>query len=633
LLVLCGSAAPYAGAYIRADQLGYETGVAGRAYFISTAAEQAASFTVVDASGHTIVSAPVGKSTGRWGSYHVYPLHFTLPSAGAYTVTVAHGRDLARIAVTAASAGLLYRQALANALSFYQNERDGADFIPSRLRTAPGHLNDAAATVYATPATRNDLIVGPLTPAGATINAAGGWWDAGDYLKFVETHSYTVGMMLTGLRDFPAQMGPGSGADFTAEAKFGLDWLQRMWDEPSKTLYYEVGIGIDFANAAYVSDHDIWRLPQVDDTLGGADPNYTYIQHRPVFAAGPAGAAVSPNLAGRLAADFALCFMQYRATDLAYAQKCLQSGEDVFDLADTAPAALLTTLPYDFYPEIEWRDDLEWGAVELNIALATGGADVPGNLPHAAPYYLTQAANWASAYITGPNDAADTLNLYDVAGLAHFDLIRAINLAGNPGGLAVTVADLEADLLKQLSRATAQAATDPFGFGFAWDQYDTTSHGDGLAVTAGEYAYLLGGGWNVQSADWLGNVLGENIWGVSLLVGDGSNFTDCLQHQVANISGSLTGGAPMLAGGAVEGPNAIGAVAHGFLTGMRTCPADGIDVYKEFTGRGARFEDNVQNYANTEPAIDLTATSPLMFAWRMAGAPQPLTALRGAARP
>lgn len=42
------------------------------------------------------------------------------------------------------------------------------------------------------------------------INAAAGWWDAGDYLKFVQTTSYTVDLLLAGVRDFPNQMGAGS---------------------------------------------------------------------------------------------------------------------------------------------------------------------------------------------------------------------------------------------------------------------------------------------------------------------------------------------------------------------------------------------------------------------------------------
>src|SRR6266849_5120080 len=50
------------------------------------------------------------------------------------------------------------------------------------------------------------------------------------------------------------------------------------------------------------------------------------------------------------------------------------------------------------------------------------------------------------AYITGPNDATDTLNLYDVSGAAHYELYHAIAQAGNPAGLEVTQADLLSDL-------------------------------------------------------------------------------------------------------------------------------------------------------------------------------------------
>src|SRR5580692_10501128 len=115
--------------------------------------------------------------------------------------------------------------------------------------------------------------------------------------------------MLIGVRDFPRQMGRRShNSDFSGEARFGIEWLLKMWDDSSKTLYYQVGIGTDFEDFDYLSDHDIWRLPQVDDTFGNLDPVYKYIRHRPVFAAGPAGSKISPNLAGRLAASFAECF-------------------------------------------------------------------------------------------------------------------------------------------------------------------------------------------------------------------------------------------------------------------------------------------------------------------------------------
>lgn len=512
----------------------------------------------------------------------------------------------------------MYTGALSNALSFYQNERDGANYIPSPLRTAPGHLNDAHAMTYLTPQfDSNDNIIGDLAPLGIRIDASGAWWDAGDYLKFVETTSYTVDMMELGVRDFTDQMGSGStSANFTTEAKFGLDWLQHMWNDSTSTLYYQVGIGS--GNDKIISDHDIWRLPQVDDTYGGKDPLYRYIRHRPVFRAAPAGSLISPNLAGRLAGDFALCFQIFRESKPDYANRCLPLAEHIFDLANTHPKGnLLTSAPFDAYPEVEWRDDLELGATELYFAVAHG--DLPAGLPHTDPmFYLKSAAHWAHAYIHGPNDAADTLNLYDVSGAAHFELYHALTQAGNPTGLAVTRQDLLNDLKKQLDNAVAQAGSDPFGFGFPWATFDTTSHGAGLVVMASEYDELTGTNTYANyGVRWLANILGANAWGTSLIVGDGSTFPDCMQHQVTNLVGSLDGSPPVLAGAAVEGPNNF--AATGVVDGMKTCPVNGVDQFAQFNNGTAVYQDNVQSWSTVEPAIDLTATSPLAFAWQIAG--------------
>jgi endoglucanase len=88
---------------------------------------------------------------------------------------------------------------------------------------------------------------------------------------------------------------------------------------------------------------------------------------------------------------------------------------------------------------------------------------------------------------------------------------------------------------------------------------------------------------------------------------------------VANILGSTDGTPPVLSGAAVEGPTS--AASRGALDGMVTCPPDGGNVYKKFNGNGAVYKDNVQSYSTDEPAIDLTSTSFLMFAWQMAGEP------------
>jgi endoglucanase len=612
-----------AATFVRVTQVGYPSAASKRAYLMSNRNQTGEPFSVQHSSGGTpVFSGTVGTSLGSWSAHfaHVYALDFdAVSSPGEYTVSVGGHSPAVSPAFAIGQAGSLYSAPLENALSFYENERDGPEFIASSLRTAPAHLNDEQASTYATPSVNDEgEFKGDLMSLGKTIDASGGWWDAGDYLKFVQTTSYTVALQLTGVRDFPAQMGSQAGSsNFTNEARFGIEWLLRMWDEETRTLYYQVGIGAGNANT--LGDHDVWRLAQADDTYGGENPSSRYIRHRPVFRAGPPGSLVSPNLAGRDAASFALCYQVFSHTLPALAGRCLQAGEHIFELADTNPQGhLLTAIPFGFYPETEWRDDLELGATELADALSSPGS-LPSGLPHVeSSYYLEQAATWAKAYISHGGKEGDPLNLYDVSGLAHFELVRALRQAGNPSGLAVSEGQLIANLADQLNAAVGQSQDDPFGFGFPWDTADTASHGGGLSVMASEYEYLTGEStYRAYAGRWLGNVLGANAWGSSFIIGDGSTFPTCPQHQMANIVGSLDGSPPILAGAVVEGPS--DETSSGKLSGMRKCPAAGPDVFHRFNSK-AVYKDNVQSYTTVEPAIDLTASSPLAFSWQIASA-------------
>jgi endoglucanase len=101
-------------------------------------------------------------------------------------------------------------------------------------------------------------------------------------------------------------------------------------------------------------------------------------------------------------------------------------------------------------------------------------------------------------------------------------------------------------------------------------------------------------------------------------VGEGSTFPNCIQHQLANLAGALngtSGGTPVLWGAATEGP--AGYATSGVVGGMILCPANGVDTFAKFNGNNGAFDasqvavyqDNVQSYSTTEPAIDLRATS------------------------
>jgi endoglucanase len=139
-------------------------------------------------------------------------------------------------------------------------------------------------------------------------------------------------------------------------------------------------------------------------------------------------------------------------------------------------------------------------------------------------------------------------------------------------------------------------------------------------VMAKEYGNLTGQTtYSAYGERWLANILGANAWGTSLIVGDGSTFPDCIQHQVTNLVPNPPNGPPFLSGAAVEGPNSF--AATGVVSGMVTCPPNGVDVFAQFNSKKAVYQDNVQSFSTVEPAIDLTASSFLAFSWEMAGAP------------
>jgi endoglucanase len=613
-------------AQVRVDQVGYDIDLpAGRrAFLLSPVAAGRSNYYVVGADGSTAFTAPVPPtSLGAWNQAFgfVYPLDLSsIATPGGYRVSVSGAVSGISPAFRIDSAANLYGPLLPNALAFYQAQRDGPNVVPSVLRRQPAHFNDRAATTYLPPVHDADgMLVGTLRKAGGLpVDASGGWADAGDYVKFVQTTSYVVDIMLIGIRDEPGLLGPASAADFTDEARFGLDWLLRMWDDRSATLYYQVGIGD--GNDTTLADHDVWRLPEADDTYGGDDPASRFIRHRPVFRAAPSGSAVSPNLAGRLAAAFAGCYTVFRITDPAYAERCLRAGEHVYDLADTKPKHLLSVSPYDFYPETQWRDDLELGAVELYRALAeveTGPA--PPDLPHPdAESYLVQAAHWAHAYLTGPKDF-DSLNLYDVAGLAHFELIRAIEQAGDPGGLEVDRAALLADMEARLDAAVTRASADPFGFGGDYASFDSAAHAFGLATMASEVDELTGASTYAGfGRDQLAVLLGSNAWGTSLLIGAGTTFPHCMQHQVANLAGSLDGTPPVLLGAVVNGPNAPQDDVSGTPDGARPC-AD--PTFAAFDGDGGHYVDGVASWPTVEPALDYSVLQILAFTRAIEGLP------------
>jgi hypothetical protein len=265
---------------------------------------------------------------------------------------------------------------------------------------------------------------------------------------------------------------------------------------------------------------------------------------------------------------------------------------------------------------------MELGAAELLRATAAGANRL--GLPHPDPlYWFKQADQWGQAYMEGPLDGTDTLNLYDVAALAHLELLedRRYVPAKAVVRMRTSPPTVLEDLHDQLAAAQRVAGRDPFGIGYPYVNDDTTSHLLGLSVEGRIYDQISGTrtyeGFAQRQLD---AVLGQNAWGLSFVVGAGSRFPVCLHHQVANLAGSLNGRPPLLLGAVVPGPVKVGQLRGlSAAEGYRRCPPHGGNPYAQFSGRGAAYEDNVLDSATNEPSDDIAALALLAFAREASG--------------
>ncbi len=601
-------------AEVRVNQVGYPTSGPKLAYVMLAKPVSSVSFEVTTPHG----VAYRGTSTDDVGSWNaayqaVYLLGFSgLNVPGIYQIKVTSPAAAASPAFVIGTGAQLYRQLVDNAVQYFTSERDGPDVVPSVLDRQPANLTDEQAYVYADPTyDSNDNLLGTLKKIGGPVDVAGGWFDAGGgYEKFAYTASYADALMLIAARDFP-----GSYPTLQPEAEFGLQWITKLWNPVLKVLYAQVGIGNGNASNTIQGDYNFWFLPQQEDRMdvspgGNPGPTAYFVKNRPVFEAAPPGKPVSPDLAGRFAADFALGAQLSAGTDLPQAQHLLSLARSVYAMAKTTDVGqIVTAFPYDYYPGTEWKSDMLWGAAE--IALADEATGAPAAQLSAD---LATAARWARAYIAQGHPAdGDTFNLYDNGAVAEAELLQAMQQASAD---PIAPRTLLNDMAAQLRTGEDWAKGDPFALGTQLGPSDASPHAFGLFITDALYQ-KYGGSAAFESfaQQQLDFALGANAWGSSFVVGAGTVFPHCMQSEIANLAGSLTGRGDIQLGATTDGPSSIGNFTGlGTVPGMRACSAG---QFAPFNTSTAGYEDNVVSWPSVEPADDYTAAS--LFAFALAG--------------
>ncbi len=182
------------------------------------------------------------------------------------------------------------------------------------------------------------------------LDLTGGFHDAGDHVKFGLPQTWSAATMGFALYEFrEAFDNAGATNNMLSTLKHFTDFFLKCHIN-ANTFYYNVGDGH--------ADHGYWGSPELQTGT------------RPVIAATPSTPA--SDVCGEAAAALALMYLNYQNVDANYANQCLNSAIQIFDLGRNYLGRSDDGGGGSFYRSTSHFDDLTWGAIWLYTA--TGDA-------------------------------------------------------------------------------------------------------------------------------------------------------------------------------------------------------------------------------------------------------------------
>lgn len=178
------------------------------------------------------------------------------------------------------------------------------------------------------------------------VDLVGGYYDAGDNVKFGLPMAFTVTMMSWSILEYGKQMAASGELKNAMDAvKWGTDYFIKAHPEPD-VLYGEVGDGD--------TDHTCWQRPE-DMTTS-----------RQAFRIDPQNPG--SDLAGETAAAMAAASMVFRTTYPGYANLLLEHSKQLFEFADKYRGKYdaSITVARNYYGSFSgYGDELLWAAAWL----------------------------------------------------------------------------------------------------------------------------------------------------------------------------------------------------------------------------------------------------------------------------
>ncbi|RHZ84474.1 hypothetical protein Glove_81g55 [Diversispora epigaea] len=456
-----------------------------------------------------------------------------------------------------------YAKLLAYSLYFYEAQRSGK--LPSDNRVSWRH--DSALK----------------DGQDVNLDLIGGYYDAGDYLKFTLPLSWVITSLSWGILEWGQGYRLANQSQYIHDMlKWGTDWLIKAHPE-SNILYVMIGLDV------------------IDNNYWGPDTSIPY--PRPSFNIN--STAHGTDVAGEAAAAFAASSLVFRNyfNDSAYADILLSHAKDTYALAELTPFVLYqNSVPQivNVYPSSNFTDELVWGALWLHRAINN---ESNNNNSESNYYYLNKAINYFNNYsMAGQNNVVNWDDKTGAVYLLFADLIHKYGREGQED-LSKWKNEIERYLDGIINLSTCSLTKG----GLYWCDEDSKAASLNPALNAA-FLLLLYSSLNVSSSTSTKKI---------------QSYKDFAMSQIDYTLGKNPRNSPYVIGihpNSPKNPHHGGASGGNDVSNLNDPPETKYILYGALVGgpdKKDKFSDDRADYDETEVALDYNSPFQNLMAYQV----------------
>ncbi|KAJ4712001.1 Endoglucanase [Melia azedarach] len=381
-----------------------------------------------------------------------------------------------------------YRDALGKSILFFEGQRSGR--LPASQRVK----------------WRGDSALSDGKPDN--VNLVGGYYDAGDNVKFGWPMAFTVSLLSWAAVEYRREISSVNQLGYLGSAiRWGTEFILRAHTSPT-TLYTQVGDGN--------GDHQCWERPEDMDT-----PRTLY----KITSDSPGTEAAAEAAAALSAASIV-----FKESDFNYSSTLLSQSKSLFEFADKYRGSFQASCPF-YCSYSGYQDELLWAAVWLYKA--------SGDIKYLNYVLSNQGWSRAVSEFSWDNKFAGAQMLLakefyrGKKNLSKFKTdIESFICALMPGSSSVQIRTTPGGLLYIRDSSNLQYATTSSMVLFLFSKTLNTAHINGVQCGSVHFSASQISAFAKSQVDY---ILGNNPMKMSYMTGFGSKFPMQMHHRGESI--------------------------------------------------------------------------------------------------